>query len=128
MHCQERLCNGRIAYRVRADDFPESFYEYRCAECGPRLLIDPRWDVLKLSATSPIIVQPQAFDGLTNHKPYAMSFGRYILRRCETIRERYRKAHISLDEARIGLYASLGAIGAITIDQQEPLVWLVAHE
>lgn len=124
MKCQARFCNGKISYRVRADDFPDGFYEYRCDECAPRLLIDPHWDVLELSKTSPIIVRPEAFDNLTNRKSSAMSTGRYILIRSETIRERFRKGQLSFEEAQVGLYASLGAIGAISIDQVEPRVWL----
>lgn len=125
MHCQARLCSSRITHRVNADDFPDSFYEYRCVLHAAHLMCDPRWDVLELSKTSPIVVRPEAFDNLTNRKSSAMSTGRYILTRCEVIRDRYRKGQISIDVAQEGLHASLAAIGAIAIDSMAPSVWLL---
>lgn len=125
MKCQGRFCNSAITHRVRASDFPDEFYEYRCVLHAAHLMCDPLWDVLELSKTSPIITRPDAFDGLSNRNRTGVSPGRYVLIRCETIRERFRKNQITWNEARESLYATLAAIGSIGIDQMEPGAWLL---
>jgi hypothetical protein len=62
---------------------------------------------------------------MTNMRSPQQTYGRYVIVRCEIIRMRLRKGQLSLGEASEGVRAMLDAIGSISIDQMDPLTWLL---
>ena len=70
-------------------------------------------------------MQPEYEHKRTNAKLDSETYGRYVITRCEFIRTRFGDGVITLEEAHTGVCAYLEAIGSVSIDQENPLVWLL---
>lgn len=61
----------------------------------------------------------------SNAKPSDQTPSRYVIRRCEQIRQNFKDGLIMFPEAHRGVSAYLRVAGTTTIDQMQPSVWLV---